>query len=328
MTITEQIAALLKETGETDPRVAVQRKAQELVALYRSCFGEPTMPLNLEALASMRGVRKSEEAPMHSRDAELVPEADGQIAMRVNPDRPETRQRFSMAHEITHTFFPEYQLKVQCRPDPRYRDPASPEDLLEMLCDVGAAELLFPLPWFVTDSLSVRNAAGLVTLANDYGGSREATIRRFSEISPRCLTAVFFSWKLKPKQERTIGRKDQPNLFGVDPEVEARAAWKLRINYAIASPSFAATGQFLPKDKSVEANGPFDQAARGVCAEDECWLDLGEARGTYRVWAVPLYTEQDSRGPGGELSVAAILEPLELKKRQRVPTGSGPRLFD
>jgi hypothetical protein len=49
----------------------------------------------MEALASLRGVSKSDEAPMHSRDAELVPQADGQAAMRVNPDRPETRQRFS-----------------------------------------------------------------------------------------------------------------------------------------------------------------------------------------------------------------------------------------
>ena len=45
------------------------------------------------------------------------------------------------------------------------------EDLLEILCDVGAGELLFPLPWFAVDS-SVRNAAGLVALANGYGGSR------------------------------------------------------------------------------------------------------------------------------------------------------------
>ncbi len=327
MTTAEQIAALLKETGETDPRAAVRRKAKELISLYQSCFGQPDMPLNMEALASMRGVCKSDEPPIHSQDAELVPEADGQIVMRVNPDRPETRQRFSMAHEITHTFFPEYQLKVQCRPDPRYRDPANPEVLLELLCDIGAAELLFPLPWFAADCLSVRSPAGLVTLANDYGGSREATIRRYAEISPRCVAAVYFSWKLKPKQERTIGRTDQPNLFGLDPEVEARAAWKLRIDYAVASPAFTDTGRFLPKDKSVEANGPFEQAAGGVCALGECWLDLGEASGRYGVWAVPLYTERDDRGPAGEWSVAAILEPLEVKKPKKTSKMSGPTLF-
>lgn len=282
MTTADQIIALLKETGETDPRAAVRVKARELVALYTSYFGQPTMPLDVEALASMRGVRKSSEAPTHSRDAELVPDGDGQVSMRVNPDRPETRQRFSMAHEVTHTFFPEYQLKVQCRPDPRYRDPENPDDLLEMLCDVGAAELLFPLPWFAVAARAIGSAAGLVKLADDYGGSREATIRRFAEISPHRLAAVFLSWKLKPTQQRAVGRTDQANLFGFDPEAEARAAWKLRIDYVVASASFADTGHFLPKDKSIEADGPFGQAARGACAEGECRLDFGGASGAYR----------------------------------------------
>ena len=99
--------------------------------------------------------------------------------------------------------------------------------------------------------------------------------------------------------------------------MEARAAWKLRIEYAIYSPSLAGVGHFLPRDKSVEAAGPFDAAAHGVCADGESWLDLGSARGTYRVWAVPLYTPQEHRGPNDELSVAGVLEPVDLKKPQK-----------
>ncbi len=328
MTTAEQIAALLQETGETDPRAALRAKARELVALHRSYFGEPVMPLDMEALASMRGIRRSAEAPAHSRDAELVPDEDGQVSMRVNPDRPETRQRFSMAHEISHTYFPEYQAKVRCRPDPRYRDPEDPDDLLEMLCDAGAAELLFPLPWFAADALAVRGAGGLVELAEGYRASREATLRRFAEVSPRCLAAVFLCWKLKPTQERTVGRTDQANLFGTSPEEEARAAWKLRIDYAILSPAFAEAGHFLPKDKSVPADGPFALAAGGACADAECRLDLGGACGTFRVMAVPLSTPPEARGPAGELSVAAIVEPLQGKKPRKVAPEEGPSLFD
>lgn len=328
MTTAEQIAALLKETGETDPRAAVRVKARGLIAQYQSLFGEPTMPLNIEALASLRGIRKSDEPPTHSRDAELVPEPDGQPMMRVNPDRPETRQRFSMAHEVTHTFFPEYQLKVQCRPDPRYRDPENPDDLLEMLCDVGAAELLFPFPWFSSDASAVERASDLVGLAESYKASREATLRRFAEVSPRCLAAVFLCWKLKPTQERTIGRTDQANLFGTNPEEEARAALRLRIDYAIGSPSFAEAGYYLPKDKSVEATGPFEQAAGGACADGECRLDLGAASGTYRVLAVPLYTPREERGPNEGLAVAAILEPLAVKAPRKKMATDGPSLFD
>jgi hypothetical protein len=328
MKTAEQIAALLGETGKTEPRAAVRAKAQELVALYRSYFGEPAMPLDIEALASLRGIRKSDEPPTHSSDAELVPDADGRASMRVNPDRPETRRRFSMAHEVTHTFFPEYQLKVQCRTDARYRDPENPEDLLEMLCDVGAAELLFPLPWFATAALTVRSASGLLKLADDYRASREATCRRFAETSPRNLAAVFFAWKLKPTQEQTIGRRDQTNLFGIDPKEEAKACWKLRIDYSISSPAFAGAGHFLPRDKSVEAEGPFAAAASGSCADAECRVDLGGARGLYRVWALPIYTPAEERGPRGELAVVAILEPLDVKRPKKTAPTKERSLFD
>ncbi len=328
MTTAEQIAAILQETGETEARAAVRCKARTVVEQYLSLFGEPTMPLDMEMLASLRDIQRSEEQPTHSHDAELVPESDGRVSMRVNPDRPETRQRFSMAHEIIHTLFPEYQAKVRCRTDSRYRDPANPEDLLEILCDVGAAELLFPLPWFASDALAVRTASGLIALADTYTASREATLRRFAEIATRPLAAVFFTWKLKPTQERTIGRKDQMNIFKTEPEAEARSAWKLRIDYAIPSTSFSTAGHFLPKDKSIKADGPFGEAARGTGADGECRLDLGGLRGLCRVLAVPLYTPQEERGPGGELAVAAIIEPLDLKQPKKSTAPAGPSLFD
>ena len=118
------------------------------------------MPINVEReLASLRGIVGSDEPPAFSKDAELVPDGQGGVTMRVNPDRPETRRPFSIGHEITHTFFAGYQLKVQCRPDSRYRDRNNPDDAVEMLCDVGASELLMPLPWFRDDAGSVRTGA-------------------------------------------------------------------------------------------------------------------------------------------------------------------------
>ena len=38
--------------------------------------------------------------------------------MRLNPDRPVTRQRFSIGHEITHTFFPDHTSHVGRAPTP------------------------------------------------------------------------------------------------------------------------------------------------------------------------------------------------------------------
>ena len=116
---------------------------------------------------------------------------------------------------------------MQCRPDPLLRDRDTPEDFLETLCDIGAAELLLPIPWFTNDAVTVRTAQGLVILANRYKASREATVRRFAETHSISLAALFFSWKLKPKRSAIIQPRTE-HLFGIDPAEEALAARQLR----------------------------------------------------------------------------------------------------
>lgn len=324
------IDELVQETHASDPANAIRTKARELIALYVSQFGEPSMPLSMDVLASLRGITRSDDRPSFSDDAELSPDGAGGVTMRVNPDRPETRQRFSVAHEISHTFFPNYTAKEWCRTDARYRDRTNPDEHLEMLCDVGAAELLFPQPWFSRDAATVTDAAGLVRLASTYRASREATLRRFAESSEDSVAAVFFTWKLKPTQKGTVGRKEQGNLFGISPEDEVRDALRLRIEYTIASGPFKAEGYFLPKDKSVDSDGPIYKAAStGTPADGECFLDLGQAAGTYRILAVPLWTPTDERGAHGENAVASLLRPVSVRKPQRkTKINGGPTLFD
>jgi len=324
------IKELVRSTGAIDAPAAIRLKARELIQLLVASFGEPTMPINVDVLASLRGIGRSEEMPLHSADAEIVPDGTGGVTMRVNSDRPETRQRFSVAHEISHTFFPDYTTKRWCRPDARYRDRTDPDEYLEMLCDIAAAELLFPQPWFSTDAATVTDASGLVTLATTYHASREATIHRFAEASSDSLAVVFFSWKLKPKQKATIGQKGQVSLFGITPEEQVREALRLRIEYTVMSEAFKADGHFLPKDKSVESDGPiYEAASTGNPSEGECFLDLGQAAGRYRVWAVPLWTADDQVGSNGESAVVAILKPIAIHKPQRKKQSKGgPSLFD
>ncbi|MEX2114612.1 MAG: ImmA/IrrE family metallo-endopeptidase [Pirellulales bacterium] len=323
------IDELVRSTGASDAEAAIRLKAKELISLWVSTFGDATMPISVDGLASLCGIGRSEEPPLFSPDAELIPDGTGGVTMRVNPDRPETRQRFSVAHEISHTFFPNYSSKPWCRTDARYRDRHNPEDRLEMLCDIGAAELLFPQPWFSRDAVGVINASGLTGLAATYHASREATLRRFVEASTDSLAAVFFSWKLKPTQKGTVGSKDQSNFLGITAEDELREALRLRIEYAIVSDSFKAEGYFLPKDKSVESEGPiFDAASTGEPADGECHLDLGQAAGTYRIWAVPLFTADDQLGVGGANTVAALLRPLDVRRpRRKTGSGNDPKLF-
>jgi hypothetical protein len=322
------IDALVRSTGAPDPFEAIRMKARNAIEQFRATFGDPTMPLDIDALASFLGIGRSDDVPAHSEDAELVPIGDGKVAIRVNPDRPETRKRFSVAHEVSHTFFPNYQTKKWCRTDARYRRRDDPDDLLEMLCDIGASELILPAPWFIQDAAAVTTGAGLVDLARKYTASREATLRRFAESHSGSVAAVFLSWKLKPTQQPTIGNVDQHNLFNIDPAENARRAKKLRLDYSIPSPKFAEAKNYLPADKSVENDGPlYEAASTGRPCEGESRLDLGPAGGRYRVLAVPVWTDDRDLGPAGENALGAIIEPLDVSASRGKAVQSAPKLF-
>ena len=323
------IDELVRSTGCRDASEAIRAKARGLIELHVREFGEPSLPISVDVLASLRSISRSEEAPVHSPDAELVPDGLGGVTMRVNTDRPETRQRFSVAHEISHTFFPDYTTKEWCRTDARYRDRQNAEDFLEMLCDIGAAELLFPQPWFGRDATAVTDASGIISLASTYHASREATIRRYTETSPDSVAAVFFTWKLKPTQIGTVGNPNQSNFFGISTDDELREALRLRIEYSVASESFKADGHFLPRDKSIAKAGPIYRAAStGLPVDEQCYLELGQASGTYRVSAIPLWTAEDERGAAGENTVAALLRPVSVRKSAKKRNSRGdPSLF-
>jgi AraC-like DNA-binding protein len=316
------IVEVVRSTGAATPADAVRRKARAVLEQYCAVFGEPTMPLDIEALASFLGIARSDDAPAHSEDAELVPVANGRVAIRVNPDRPETRQRFSIAHEITHTFFPQYQTKTWCRTDARFRRRDNPDDLLEMLCDIGASELVMPVPWFANDASTVATGAALIELAKKYNTSREATLRRFADTSNRPVLAVFLSWRLKPSERRRLN-PDQQNLFAVPEDALPRK--KLRLDYSIPSQAALEAGHYLPPHKSVEHAGPLYEAAVGNPCEGEYSLDLGPAAGKYRIIAVPVWTADEDLGPNGENAVGAIIEPITRRTKQA--TTLGPRLF-
>ena len=323
------IDALVRSARVPDPDTAIRIKARDAIERFRATFPELTMPLDVDALASFLGIGRSDDPPTHSKDAELVPVGDGRVAIRVNPDRPETRKRFSVAHEISHTFFADYGTRRWCRTDARHRRRDNPDDALEMLCDTGASELVLPAPWFLWDATNVTTGAGLIDLSQKYVASREATLRRFAESHSASVAAVFMSWRLKPTQQSTIGNLDQPNLFNKDPAEHARGAKRLRLEYSVPSPSFAAAGYYLPSDKSVENDGPlYEAASTGTPCEGDYHLDLGPAAGRYRVLAVPVWTDDRDLGPAGENALAAIIEPLGVRSSRGSKGRSAGTLFE
>lgn len=307
------VRSIIEETGAADATAAVRSKAQAVVEQYLQAFGgEP--PFNMWAMASFRGLRLSDDDPRYSADSEIVPEADGRVVLRVNKQRPATRQRFSIGHEIGHTLFPNYRLAVQCRRTTA-RKKVDPNDVIESLCDVAASEFLFPIAWFSTRLADMKlSADAIAALANDCQASRDATSRRLVEVSDEPLAAIYFSWKLKPTELREVQQARRQRSLSAALRRQLPTP-KLRVDYAITNQRFdRACPVHIPKDKSIASDGPIHAASQNQAAQSaRSRLDLGPLKGSFDVFALPLYTDEKSLGPDGCCSVVAVVRPARSK---------------
>lgn len=131
--------SVLAFSAGADPVATMETKARELAlqAMDQGWSGPPFDPL---ALAKWRGMML--EARGDIPDARLVPSEQDKLVLEYNPMRPRGRLRFSIAHEVAHSLF------ADCADRVRHRggDSADASDnwQLEVLCNIGAAELLMP----------------------------------------------------------------------------------------------------------------------------------------------------------------------------------------
>lgn len=307
--VSKEVRALLKQTGEKDPAEAVRTVSRELLSQFLTTFHSEQPPINVEALASFRSIGFAKEPPAYSDDAELVPDKKRGVVIRVNRDRPITRQRFSIGHEVGHTLFAGYDIKVQCRKT-RKRDWHDPSDVLEYLCDVASSEFIFPLEWFQAD-LDDQDitAERLLALAIRYKASPEATVRRFIDICTQPTAAVFFRWKHKPADGAI---RSSPARKVTRGGVRRQPLRKLRVDYSVCNAAFRALGIHIPAYKSVAESSVIHQSAvRGVCLDtNREYLDLGSFNGWFRIHILPAYTKEADIGPSGESGVIAVLQPV------------------
>ena len=93
------------------------------------------------------------------------------------------RTRFTIAHELTHTFF--FKFDAQGRPEDTVR-PKNDDELahLEDLCDIGASTFLMP-DFLITPRLlgvDVADPSLVFQLSSEYRLSLEATLYRLTEL--------------------------------------------------------------------------------------------------------------------------------------------------
>src|SRR5258706_3300429 len=131
--------SVVKFAGGIDPIRRMSERAEELVieAVERGWKGPPYDPFKLAELLGIKVIPRADIA-----DARTVDGGDGKALIEFNPQMPASRIRFSIAHELAHTFFPD------CLERARYRARRmtwhDDDWQLELLCNVGAAEILMP----------------------------------------------------------------------------------------------------------------------------------------------------------------------------------------
>ncbi len=124
--------------GSSDPIVLIEAKARELVLQARDA-GWSGPPYNPLAIADLLEIPV--EANGDVVDARTVTTSAG-LKIEFNPTRPRERVRFSLAHEIAHTLFPDVAEQTRHRSGPTT---SSDDWQLEMLCNLAAAEFVMPL---------------------------------------------------------------------------------------------------------------------------------------------------------------------------------------
>jgi Zn-dependent peptidase ImmA (M78 family) len=151
--------------------------------------GQEKLPIDVFGLASARGISVVEVEP-RDWEGRVYVDPDGRPVIEIPRGQAPARQRFTVAHELSHTAFPGFVT------DRRYR---VDEDLSvavfarnrseeERLCDWGAAELLMPddLTWSYRADQGLR---AVEKLARDAKVSLEAAAVRLVERSSK--PAVF-----------------------------------------------------------------------------------------------------------------------------------------
>lgn len=208
---------------------------------------EVTPPVNVELLASLRGIVDIGVADQPW--AGMLSSSDGRLVVRVKESDSYPRQRFSVLHEAIHTFCPGF-LETQFR-----CNPSRSGTRLEALCDIGASELLLPRRHFAPELMAgALDFDHVSDLADRYEASLEATAIRAVDLWPGAASLLVLRRQTKPSE---AGNRD------ADP--------KLRLAWSHVSGDWP----YLPRYKSVSDGSPFGRALNGeVVNEASTLVDL------------------------------------------------------
>lgn len=267
------VRALLDADGGTDPVAAIRRRARALVAKALA-MGWEGPPFDMTELASLQGLKvKTSTAFADDQDACVIP---GQVLL--NARKHPVRRRYSIAHEIGHTLFPDYEDEVRRAGRLWRRDGDDSE--FERLCQVAGAELLLPLDAFL-DAV-VRHGIsllGALSLAKLFDASIEATLRRLVETAEAPLVALL----LRPVDPETGAWLDVRGAEGHSPYIPLGVS--LFSTSGVCGPLRIVTGTRPPKGSAADRAWKRAALARGTVVTEytsgERWTHAGVSGAWY-----------------------------------------------
>ena len=163
----------------SDPTEVIQSRARQtvLAAAQEGWHGPPFDPFELAELLNVRVLPNGDVL-----DARIVPSGPDLMTIEFNPDRPHGRIRYSVAHELAHTLFPDCADSVRNRV--QHRMHRGDEWQLELLCNIGAAEILMPSGYTDLENEAI-DIDNLLKLRRTFDVSVEALLLRMTKITSR-----------------------------------------------------------------------------------------------------------------------------------------------
>jgi hypothetical protein len=218
--------SVLKLAQKADPVATVLERARTIVleALEAGWSGPP---FDILELVKRRGIELSPRGDV--LDARTIPSEKGRALIEFNPNRPARRVRFSVAHELAHTLFPDWDRRVRNRLT--HEQMKGDDWQLEMLCNIAAAEMLMPIGSFKDLGREDFSVDLLLDLRKKYEVSAEAVFLRVAHLTQK--PCVVFAASLG--EERAGAR------YHIDYALNSKG-WKVRV----------VSGFQLPKNSVVK----------------------------------------------------------------------------
>jgi len=187
--------SVLLLAGAREPITAIEDRARETVlkALDQGWSGPPFDPIEL---ADILGIVVRPRGDIV--DARTVPTGPTGLAIEFNPGQPRERVRFSIAHEIAHSFFPDCAKEVRNRGS--HTNARSDEWQLEVLCNIAASELVMPVGSFAEIREERLSLETLMRKRLEFGVSSEAILMRSIKLTPEA--ALMFCASANPQPEK------------------------------------------------------------------------------------------------------------------------------